>query len=275
MVRTCAAALLWLSFASLASAQVQPTSSASTNQAAPAKQTAKKTAPNARSSAIPTSPAVGPCKYGIITATEDVFTVQTVGITVFGNEYAEVTVPWGFDDLIFARLRAAAGSTPLRRITYPKGTFDSYYHPKSHLFRNQGQELAGIVRQITRKGSCERYLVATRFEGQLQGTNQSLNGIGVLRRGAGFLTSTWVFANVAMSDFDGQTFETRRHNVSLEAVLTRMAASLTSDPSLRKIDNSAFPEPPAEAAKSVVLRDAARNFLAERLDKYLPDYFKE
>jgi len=61
----------------------------------------------------------------------------------------------------------------------------------------------------------------------------------------------------------------------LEAVLSRMAASLTSDPSLRKVDNSAFPKPPAEAAKNAILRDAARNFLTERLDQYLPAYFKE
>jgi hypothetical protein len=230
MVRTCAAALLWLSLASLASAQVQPPSSPLSNQQAPAKPTAKKkTAPNAKSLAIPTPPPVGPCKYGIITATEDIFTVQTVGITVFGNEDAEIRVPWGFDDLVFARMRAAAGSVPLRRITYPRGAFDSYYHPNSRLFRNPGQELADIVRQVVGKGGCERYLVATRFNGQLQGTNQSLNGIGVLRRGAGFLTSTWVFANVGVSDFDGQTFETRRHNVSLEAVLTRMVTGLASD----------------------------------------------
>jgi hypothetical protein len=54
-----------------------------------------------------------------------------------------------------------------------------------------------------------------------------------------------------------------------------MVASLAGDPSLNKIDDTAFPVPPEEAAKSAVLRDGTRNLLTERLDKWLPAYFKE
>jgi len=46
-------------------------------------------------------------------------------------------------------------------------------------------------------------------------------------------------------------------------------------PTVGTVKTSAFPEPAAEAAKSLVLRNATRNFLTERLDKYLPDYFRE
>lgn len=276
MVRSFAVASLWLGSVCLSWAQVQPAPPVAV-QAAPAKSVIKKPAPKPGTTeklAVP--PNSGPCRYGIITATEDVFAVQTVGLTVFGNEYAEVPVPWGIDDLIFARARAAAGAIPLRRINYAKGVFEPYYHPKSKLFRNARQELTDIVRQIAGHAGCERYLVFTRFEGRLQGTNQTLNGVGVLSRGAGFITSTWLFANVDVLDFNGQTFEIRKSpHASLEAVLARMAANLTTDETLRKIDNSAFPASPAEAAKSPMLRDGARSFLTERLDKYLPAYFRE
>ena len=73
----------------------------------------------------------------MIAGTGDIFVVQKIGLTVFGNDYAEVPVSWGLDDLVFARVRAAAGNTPVRRITYAKGALDFCdYHPKSGLFRN-------------------------------------------------------------------------------------------------------------------------------------------
>jgi hypothetical protein len=243
---------------------------------APGAPATKKAAPKAKAVAKPAAAAdSGPCKYGVIIAVGDVFGVQKIGLTVFGNEYTEVPVSWGLDDLIFARTRAAAGGIPLRRISYAKGTFDSYYHPQSSLFRNDRQDLAERVRQIAGNAGCERYYVFTRLSGQVQGTNQFIEGVGVLNRGIGLLNSTSLFANLGLTVFDGQTFEIRKAPVDLEAVMKRMVASLAGDPSLNKIDDSAFPVPPEEAAKSAVLRDGIRNLLTERLDKWLPAYFKE
>jgi hypothetical protein len=274
MVRCLAVAAVLSCFAASAWAQVQP---APAVQAAPAKSDVKKPASKTKAVAKPAVPvSVGPCKYGIITATEDIFTVQKIGLTVFNNEYAEVPVSWGFDDLIYARTRAAAGAISVQRITYAKGTFASYYHPKSNLFRNARQELTDLVRQIAGNAGCERYLVVTRLDAQLQGTNQTLNGIGILNRGVGFINHSWLFAYVSVIVFDGQTFEIRKDpNANFEAVLARMAANLTKNESLRDIDNSAFPVSPVEAANSAILRDSARAFLTERLDKFLPAYFKD
>src|SRR6185437_14794005 len=78
----------------------------------------------------------GRCEVGVIPATQDIFTVQKVGVTVFGNALTDVPVSWGLDDLIFARARIAAGSVAVRRISYARGAFDAYYHPQSRLFRN-------------------------------------------------------------------------------------------------------------------------------------------
>lgn len=246
---------------------------AATSPAAPA---VKKPTPKAKVAAKPTvSAESGRCQIGVITAVGDVFAVQKVGLTVFGNEYTEVPVSWGLEDLIFARTRAASGGISLRRINYAKGTFDSYYHPQPSLLRNERQELTGLVRQIAGNAGCERYFVFTRLKGQLQGTNQTLEGIGVLNWGVGPLNTTSLFANLSLLVFDGQTFEVRRAPVDLEAVMTRMVASLKGDPTLHKIDDTAFPVPPGDAANSAVLRDGTRNLLTERLDKWLPTYFKE
>jgi hypothetical protein len=181
---------------------------------------AKKSAPKAKAAAKPAAAAdSGPCKYGVIIAVGDVFAVQKIGLTVFGNEYTEVPVSWGLDDLIFARTRAAAGAIPLRRIPYAKGTFDSYYHPQPSLFRNDRQDLSERVQQIAGNAGCERYYVFTRLRGQVQGTNQFIEGVGVLNRGIGLLNSTSLFANLGLTVFDGQTFEIRKAPVDLEAVM--------------------------------------------------------
>jgi hypothetical protein len=255
----------WSQSPSTAAAATSPTGNAAAKKTSKIKTTAK-----------PAAAESGPCKYGVIVAVGDVFAVQKIGLTVFGNEYTEVPVSWGLDDLILTRSRIAAGGIPLRRINFAKGTFDSYYHPKPSLFRNASQELTDVVRQIAGNNGCERYFVFTRLKGQVQGTNQFIEGIGVLNRGVGLLNTTSLFANIGLSVFNGETFEIRKApSVNLEEVLSRMAASLTSDPSLHKIDNSAFPASPEDAAGSAVLRDGARNLLTERLDKFLPAYFKE
>jgi hypothetical protein len=218
----------------------------------------------------------GPCRIGVLAASGDVFTVQKIGLTVFGNELAEVPVTWGLDDLIFTRVRAAAGATPVRRIAYAKGTFEAYYHPQPSLFRNERDELTVLVRQLAGNAGCERYLVVTRLEGKFGGTDQTMSGIGVLNRGAPLLARSYLFAFIGVRVFDGQTFEIRKDPyANLESVVARLAANLITDENLHELDNSAFPASAPEAAASATLRDGTRGLLAERLDKILPAYFKE
>src|SRR5277367_2813483 len=50
--------------------------------------TAKKPAPKAKAAAKPAAAAEsGSCQIGVVTAVGDVFAVQKIGLTVFGNEY--------------------------------------------------------------------------------------------------------------------------------------------------------------------------------------------
>jgi hypothetical protein len=272
-MKTLLVALLSLCLFSSALAEDRLTPTTSPAPAAPPTPAAKKAAPKAKATAKPAPPAnAGPCGYGVIAATGDIFTVQKIGLTVFGNEYPEVPVPWGFDDLIFARVRAAAGPTSVRRIAYAKGAFDSYEHPKANLFRNARQELTELVRQIAGNAGCERYMVITRLDAPLPGTNQKLNGIGIVNVGTSLLNRSQLFANVSIIVFDGQTFEIRKDpHDSIGARLERMG----KDESMRNIDNSAFPTSPPDAVNNAGLRAGAQVFLTERLDKLLPAYFKE
>ena len=276
MFRFAVSLIALLSVLTSAAAQTPPTPTALPAQAAtPAKPAAKKAAkPKAPSANPAEQTTAGPCGVGVIAATQDPFVVEKIGLTVFGNEYAEVPVSWGLDDLVFARVRAAAGATPLRRIAYAKGTFDAYYHPKPSLFRNEREELSNLIRQIAGNAGCERYVVVTRGEGKLPGTNLPLRGLGILNRGVGPISHSFLYAYVDVTVFDGQTFEIRKGpGVTLEGVMKHMSNSFGLDEHLRKVDDSLFPVTAADAAANTPLRDNIRDFLTERLDKILPPHF--
>jgi hypothetical protein len=280
MVRNFAAALLLSCLATSAWAQAQPApGTAATEKSVPAKPAAKKPAPKAKTSAKPLAPVdAGPCQIGVISAVGDEFVVQKVGLTVFNNEYTEVPVDgWGLDDLVVARVRAAtAPGIAVRRIAYPKGTFAPYDHPPAALFRNPRNDLTTIVREITAKAGCERYVVVTKFDGQVDGTNQTHRGIGVLNRGigSGVLSHTSLFTAIDVSIFDGQTFAIQRKPFSFEDMMKRGLGTLGQDP-LAKLENDAFPDPATAAPGSAILRDHTRALLTAVLDKTLAASLKE
>lgn len=129
-----AAAVLVLLFGVAGEAQTPPPA-AGPAAPTPAKAVAKKPAAKPKAVAKPIASAdSGPCQVGVIVATGDIFTVQEIGLTVFGNDLSQFPVKWGFDDLLFDRIRAAAAPMRVRRLPYARDAFDSFYHPKSTLF---------------------------------------------------------------------------------------------------------------------------------------------
>jgi hypothetical protein len=239
------------------------------------KPAAKKPAPKSKTAAKPTDPAEsGPCQIGVIPVLGDQFVVQKVGLTIFGNEHAEVPINWGLNDLVVARVRAAAPGMLVRRIAYAKEAFEPYYNPPVKLFRNPRDDLTAIVRQISASSNCERYIVITTFAGQLPGTNQTLSGIGILNHGTSLFSRTTLFTNYAVTVFDGQTFAIHKNPfATLESALTRAFKPEKQD-TLSEIDNALFPEPAAEVANSAILRDRTRALLTANLDKTLPAYLR-
>ncbi len=276
MVRSFAVAAVLSCLVAPAWAQAQPpTGTAATQTGTPAvKAAVKKQAPKAKTATPPTGATEnGPCRLGVIPAVGDQFVVQKVGFTIFNNEYTEVPIDrWGLDDIIVARIRAAAGGgNAVRRLAYAKGAFTPYDHPQPQLFRNSQDELTAIVRQIAANASCERYVVVTKLNGVLDGTNQTLLGVGVLNHGTSLFSRTHLFVNIHVTVFDGQTFAIHKNpSVSLATVLAGALEMTALRGPRRELDNALYPANAADAANSATLRDGARTLLAETLDKTLP-----
>lgn len=278
MIRVLVAVCGLLCLAASAWAQSQPPATA-TQPATTARPAVKKPAPKARTGAKPPGAAdSGPCQVGVISVIGDEFVVQRVGLTLFGNEYTEVPIEgWGIDDLVVTRVRAALPNTTVKRIAYPKGAFAPYDHPAPALFRNARDELTAIVRPITANAGCERYVVVTKLTGQVEGTNQTHRGLGVLNRGIGngALSHTSLFTDVEVGLFDGQNFTARKVTFNVEGSLKMALLGEWGRDPLSKLENDAFPEPATAAAASVTLRDRTRELLTAVLDKKLAASLKE
>lgn len=278
MFRTFAAAAFLVSCFTAVGLAQPPAPTSGPAASAPAKPAAKKAAPKAKTAAKPPIAAeTGPCRLGVISALGDRFAVQKFGVTVFETEETEVAVEgWGLDDLVIARLRAATGADPtVRRIAYPKGAFEPFYHPTARLIRDPREDLPAIVRSFTPGTHCERYLVVTRVKAQLPGTNLMLNGVGAYNRGLGSLMRhSHLFASIFVSMLDGSTYE--KINRPFAGFGTRMSEGLRvfEDP-LTKLDNSLFPEPPMAVQGNAALREKTRTLLAAKLDQILPAYLKD
>jgi hypothetical protein len=245
---------------------------------APGTPVAKKPAPKAKAAAKPAVAADnGPCRLGVIPVIGEHFSVQKFGVTIFEVEFADVPIDWGLDDLAFARVRAIIGADPtVRKITYPKGAFDPFYHPKSTLLPDPNEGLSAIVHSITLNTPCERYLVITTFQGKLGGnSNQLLVGIGTYNQGLGsIIRHSHLFANIELTLIDGKTYEKDRRPFANFGAHFVESLRVTEDP-LVQLDNSQFPDPPATASSSMVLRERVRALIAARLDGALPGYLKE
>lgn len=251
---------------------------ATTPANASAKPAARKTTPKPKLAAKqPVAIESGPCRLGVISALGDRFAVQKFGLTVFETEESEASVDgWGLDDLVFARVRAATGNDPgVRRIVYPKRTFEPFYHPTSRFLPDPREGMPAIVRSITSNANCERFLVVTRYKGQIPGTNLMLDGIGAYNRGLGsIIRHSHLFANVSLSLLNGSTYE--RVIRPFAGFGARMADGLRlgEDP-LTKLDNSLFPETAAAVSGNATLRERTRVLIAARLDRTLPDFLRD
>ena len=280
MIRT-VALLVALAVTQPALAQTAPTAAPnpSPTKSLPAKPAAKKPA-SPSSDAGATSPSAagaaqrGRC-IGVIPHIGDHFAVQTIGLGMFGNELKEVPIEsWGLDDLVVARVRAAAGTgVAVRRIAYPANAFEPYDHPPRRLFGDADKALKSVVQAIASAGGCERYVVVLKDTNADRITHQAFTGIGIFSRAGG---DVHLFALTALSVFDGHTFEVLKKHVG-----SPVEEKVGSNPTLFDLTRTNpmrganvplkedFPWPPAPDAV-MGLRDATRALLAESLDKTLP-----
>jgi hypothetical protein len=237
---------------------------AQTVQQPPAEAKAKPKKPAPPKAVAAKTAASGPC-IGVFPLLGDRFEVKKIGITVFGNEFKEITVDnWGLDDFVVERVRAAVGpGLTVRRIAHAKGAFDGYV-PGIGMFQNLDTKAPAIVRQAAAQTQCERYVVVTRAVAQYVG-NQSIFGLGIVNSGRPLLSTTALHAVVRIHVHDGQTFAVLKSGTG-----SLGGSSFLSGPPTKKLDDSWWPEPP-EAANTPAMRDATRKLLGEVLDKSLPE----
>jgi hypothetical protein len=170
---------------------------------------------------------------------------------------------------------AETGPCTVRRIAYPKGAFEPYYNPKSRFLPDPNEGLPAIVRSITANANCERYLVITKYNGMVPGTKLEINGIGVYSQGIGSIARhSHLFANVAMSMYDGTTYEKISRSLAAFGASFAGGLGLTEDP-LTKLDNSLFPDPPESASSSGTLKERTRALVSARLDRMIPGYLQQ
>lgn len=269
LIRRLAIAALALALTHTASAQAPSASAPVAKPPAAAKKSAGRKAAAKPAAAVDS----GPCDTGVITATHDLFTVQKIGLTVFNNEFAEMPVNWGLDDLIYARVKAAGGAG-VRRITYDKQLFDNLEKPKLFFLREESETLTGVVKQVVASAGCRRYLVVQRQTSRVGNTNQDVTGFGILQMSAIF-THTFIFAYLDIRLLDGETFETLRNpNFTVQRVVESLGEGLIKIPGMHDADDSLYPAVGAKAADNTSLRDAIRRLVTERLDRDMPAYFK-
>jgi len=270
-----AAAILVSCFTAAGWAQAPSTTSPAASP--PSKPATKKAAPKAKAAARQPVAESGPCRLGVISALGDRFSVQKFGLTIFENEENEAPMNgWGLDDLPFARVRAATGADPsVRRIAYPAGAFEPYYNPKSRFLPDPNEGLPAIVRGITSNANCERYLVITKYNATVAGTKMEIKGIGAYSQGIGSLVRHYhLFANVAVSMYDGATYEKINRSFAAFGASFTAGLGLTEDP-LTKLDESVFPNPPESASSSTALKERTRALVSARLDRIIPVYLQQ
>ena len=239
----------------------------------------KKPAPKAKAAAKPAAASAesGPCQIGVISAIGDKFVLEHIGLTVFGNEFTDAPIEsWGLDDLVVARARAAAPGKSVRRITYAKGAFEPYYHPPRELFRDASHDLVDVVRRIAANNSCERYLVVVRFTGQVSGTNQTAQGIGLLTNWAsGAFKNAQLFSFIGIIVYDGKTFAKHEDPIGVGARLAAHLSNPFKSEFFEPLKDFEVPATPEAVAGNIRLRDGARAMVAAKLDKELPAYLND
>jgi hypothetical protein len=202
--------------------------------------------------------------------------VQSIGLTVFGNDLKDVPIEsWGLDDLIVARVRAAAGPHfAVRRMAQPANAFEPYDHPP--LFHDPDVQIKRVVQTIAGGSGCERYVVVIESGANWGDSNQGVRGIGIVHRGGIIdrFSVTYLFAVTYLYVFDGHTFELLKKgagSLTNETLGERLLNDLVKPNPLhapdRELEDFAWPPTPDAITG---LREPTRALLAASLDKVLP-----
>jgi hypothetical protein len=262
MLRVVAIAIFFVCLPIFSFAQTQRAAEPTTRPAAQgAKPAARKPGPRSATAVGPADS--GACQIGVIPIAGNLFLVETFGLFTFSDTKARVTVDgWALDELVVARVRAAAPGMSVRRIPFTKE--ELAHHRTPMLFYNVDDDIMEFAQYVSRGMNCERYVVVHRHGG-----NQPEYGIGISKRP--FAKEATLFAMMYIRVYDGQTFHLSKEAPALmteNTYIERVLHNPLGGPS-RQLDVAMFPDKPADAITNPVLRDGVRAMLAASLDKTL------
>jgi hypothetical protein len=276
MLRSFAAVIILSCFSTSAWTQVQPTPPVAGTEATQpaAKPAIRKPAARSEPAGKQASGSSGPCGLGVIVVVGDEFTVKTIGLTVFQSKETVVPINWGLEDLIFARVRAAAppGLTVLR-IPYNKSRFPTREEPKNQLFRDERAELVDRMRKVTQGTNCQRYVLVGNSISRFGTYSYNVRGIGIVNHDILAGHRIYFFALSYIRVFDGRDFSIIRHGSALthvDPLVKRMLLGTLILGPYSELAEASFPNRPEEAAHNLALRECARALLTASLDKTLP-----
>jgi hypothetical protein len=111
---------------------------------------------------------------GIISALDDSFHVQKIGLMVFGNDLKEFPIgSWGMDDLVTGKARSLLSKRyDVRPVTYQRAAIASAQLGRGSFGEN-------IRPHISTQG-LDAYLVLRSNSSQYMNTNQTVTGFGIL-----------------------------------------------------------------------------------------------
>jgi hypothetical protein len=208
---------------------------------------------------------------GLIPEIGGKFSVQQIGIMVFGNEKNEVPIEsWGIDTLVIAKvtsaLKARFNVIPLKLSKENEAALEK---APGSLFGDRKGYICNLLRKETLGQPLNYYLRVVPSESQYGSTNQHVRGLGIVHR-QGFDTGyTFVHALFQLTVLDGATCEQLRWELPPSS-----QGFLFADihgPS-REVEASWMPSP-ANAAQDARLRDATRTLVEDGLMKTIPKLF--
>jgi hypothetical protein len=178
---------------------------------------------------------------------------------------------WRIDDLVVAKVGGVFGKRAVvKRIPYRKEAFAALLEtpPPLRMFRDTDKEIGDGVRTLAAGTHCDIHLFVARAYYNFSQTNQTIGGIGVLHTGSVLFTNVNAYALFTVRLYDGETFKlVKRANApSGDSIFME-----TIHGPHRKLDESAWPDPPANAVQNAKLRETIRELVAQGMDAALAE----
>ncbi len=236
--------------------------------AAAAEQPAPAASGSAKKKASPPAPDTRKT-IGLISNIGDKFTVQKIGIMVFGNEKRDEPIEsWGIDAAVAAQVSSTFKSSfnviPIKLSPAGKAALAT---PPGRLFGDRDGYVCDLLRKETMGQSFNYYLWVQPGVSAYSTTNQTVSGLGIVRPPSDRLISVYAIFDIEL--LDGRNCSVLRREVppSTEDFLFRTIYG----PS-RQVDVSWMPAQSA-VVQDNGLREVTKSLVENGLAQSLPRFF--